>query len=69
MSACSACIGGTLGKIANEIVSLEHNEIDELAEPFSEGKVGSSTMPHKRNPSACEASHRSLAHDRARPSP
>lgn len=50
-----AIIGGTLGKIANEIVLLEHNEIDEIAEPFSEGKVGSSTMPHKRNPSTAEA--------------
>lgn len=50
-----AIVGQTLGKIANEIVILEHNEIDELAEPFSEGKVGSSTMPHKRNPSTCEA--------------
>jgi len=50
-----AIIGGTLGKIANEIVTLEHNEIDEIAEPFSEGKVGSSTMPHKRNPSTAEA--------------
>lgn len=48
-------IGGTLGKIANEIVILEHNEIDEISEPFTEGKVGSSTMPHKRNPSTCEA--------------
>jgi adenylosuccinate lyase len=50
-----AIIGQTLGKIANEVVILEHTEIDELAEPFSEGKVGSSTMPHKRNPSTCEA--------------
>lgn len=48
-------LGGTLGKIANEIIILEHNEIDELAEPFSEGKLGSSTMPHKRNPSTVEA--------------
>lgn len=48
-------ISGTLGKIANEVVTLEHTEIDEIAEPFSEGKVGSSTMPHKRNPSTCEA--------------
>lgn len=48
-------IGGTLGKIANEIVILEHNEIDEITEPFTEGKLGSSTMPHKRNPSTCEA--------------
>jgi adenylosuccinate lyase len=50
-----AIIGGTLGKIANEIVILEHTEIGELYEPFSDGKVGSSTMPHKRNPSSCEA--------------
>ena len=48
-------VSGTLGKIANEIVLLEHTEIDEIAEPFSAGKVGSSTMPHKRNPSTCEA--------------
>ena len=50
-----AIIGQTLGKIANEIINLEHTEIGELFEPFSEGKVGSSTMPHKRNPSGCEA--------------
>jgi adenylosuccinate lyase len=48
-------IGQSLGKIANEIVNLEHTEIGEVFEPFSEGKVGSSTMPHKRNPSTCEA--------------
>jgi adenylosuccinate lyase len=50
-----AIIGQTLGKIANEIIILEHTEIGELFEPFSAGKVGSSTMPHKRNPSSCEA--------------
>jgi adenylosuccinate lyase len=48
-------VSATLGKIANEIIILEHTEIDEIAEPFSAGKVGSSTMPHKRNPSTCEA--------------
>jgi adenylosuccinate lyase len=48
-------VAGTLGKIANEIITLEHTEIGELYEPFSAGKVGSSTMPHKRNPSTCEA--------------
>lgn len=47
-------IGGTLAKIANEIYVLAHNEIDELNEPFSAGKVGSSTMPHKRNPTVVE---------------
>ncbi|MCW5605273.1 MAG: adenylosuccinate lyase [Burkholderiales bacterium] len=50
-----AIIAQTLGKIANEIVILEHTEVGEMYEPFSEGKVGSSTMPHKRNPSSCEA--------------
>src|SRR6202011_3510532 len=47
-------IGGSLAKIANEIIILAHNEIDELAEPFNESQVGSSTMPHKRNPVICE---------------
>jgi adenylosuccinate lyase len=50
-----ALIAGTLGKIANEVINLEHTEISEVYEPFSAGKVGSSTMPHKRNPSTCEA--------------
>jgi adenylosuccinate lyase len=50
-----AIVGQTLGKIANEIINLEHTEIGEAFEPFSAGKVGSSTMPHKRNPSTCEA--------------
>jgi adenylosuccinate lyase len=47
-------IGATLTKIANEIINLAHNEIDEVTEPFNEGKVGSSTMPHKRNPVIAE---------------
>jgi adenylosuccinate lyase len=47
-------IGGALAKIAHEIIILSHNEIDEVAEPFDYGKVGSSTMPHKRNPVICE---------------
>ncbi len=47
-------VGASLGKIANEIILLAHTEIDELAEPFTEGKVGSSTMPHKRNPVMAE---------------
>lgn len=45
---------GTLGKIANEIYNLQRSEIDEVHEPFHPGKVGSSTMPHKRNPASTE---------------
>ncbi len=48
-------ICGTLGKIANEVINLQRTEIAELEEPFVMGKVGSSTMPHKRNPMICEA--------------
>jgi len=44
----------TIGKIAHEIYSLQKTETSELEEPFAKGKVGSSTMPHKRNPPACE---------------
>lgn len=47
-------IAGTVGKIANEFINLERTEICELEEGFSMGKVGSSTMPHKRNPMVCE---------------
>jgi 3-carboxy-cis,cis-muconate cycloisomerase len=45
----------TAGKIAAEIINLQRTEIGEVEEPFTKGKVGSSTMPHKRNPMVCEA--------------
>jgi 3-carboxy-cis,cis-muconate cycloisomerase len=44
----------TIGKIAHEIYCLQKTETAELEEPFAFGKVGSSTMPHKRNPPTCE---------------
>lgn len=47
-------IAGTVGKMANEIINLQRTEIAELEEGFVNGKVGSSTMPHKRNPMVCE---------------
>jgi adenylosuccinate lyase/3-carboxy-cis,cis-muconate cycloisomerase len=49
-----AMISGTLAKIADEIRCLARNEIGEMEEPFQMGKIGSSTMPHKRNPEMCE---------------
>ena len=45
----------TLGKIAHEIIDLQKLEFGELEEPFEMGKIGSSTMPQKRNPMICEA--------------
>ncbi|MDY6952306.1 MAG: lyase family protein, partial [Thermodesulfobacteriota bacterium] len=52
--ATMAIISGTCAKIANEIRCLARSETGELEEPFQMGKVGSSTMPHKRNPEMCE---------------
>jgi adenylosuccinate lyase len=49
-----AMLVSSVGKIAHEIYCLQRTEISELEEPFAEGKVGSSTMPHKRNPPTCE---------------
>lgn len=50
-----ALISGTIGRIAHEILSLQRTEICEVEEPFFMGKIGSSTMPHKRNPQVCES--------------
>lgn len=40
----------TLARIGNEIYINSKTEVGELTEGFKAGKVGSSTMPHKRNP-------------------
>jgi 3-carboxy-cis,cis-muconate cycloisomerase len=45
---------GSLGKIATDVALLMQAEIGEVAEPYREGRGGSSTMPQKRNPIACE---------------
>jgi len=50
-----AIIASTLDKFATEIRDLQRTEIGEVFEPFKrERQVGSSTMPHKRNPELCE---------------
>ncbi len=50
----TALIGQTLAKIARENRVLQRNEIAEMFEPFKKNQVGSSTMPHKRNPHKSE---------------
>lgn len=46
---------GSLGKIARDIALHSQTEVAELAEPVIQGRGGSSTMPHKRNPVGCAA--------------
>jgi 3-carboxy-cis,cis-muconate cycloisomerase len=55
IAATMGLLSGTLGKIARDISLHMQTEIAELQEPAEEGRGGSSTMPHKRNPVACAA--------------
>lgn len=54
MQCLLAVIAGTMDKIGREIRNLQRNEIAEVFEPFRRDQVGSSTMPHKRNPHKSE---------------
>lgn len=47
-------LSAILDKIATEIRNLQRTEIDEVREKFVSEQVGSSAMPHKRNPINCE---------------
>jgi adenylosuccinate lyase len=49
-----AISAASLEKFALEIRGLQKTEIGEIEEPFAKGQKGSSAMPHKRNPIACE---------------
>lgn len=46
-------VSGSLGKMAKDISLLMQTEVAEVFEGAAEGKGGSSTMPHKRNPVSC----------------
>ena len=50
----TSLIGQSLAKIARENRVLQRSEIAEMFEPFKKAQVGSSTMPHKRNPHKSE---------------
>ena len=52
LCAC-AILTGSLGKMARDISLLMQAEVGEAAEPSEPGRGGSSTMPHKRNPTGC----------------
>jgi 3-carboxy-cis,cis-muconate cycloisomerase len=45
-----ALVLGALAKMAGDIIQLAATDTGEVAEPFKQGRGGSSAMPHKRNP-------------------
>jgi len=47
-----AILAGTCGKIARDVQLMMQTDVAEAFEPSAEGRGGSSTMPHKRNPVA-----------------
>ena len=64
IAAALAALSGACAKIATDILLLMQTEVAEAFEPAAEGKGGSSTMPHKRNPvgaTAIRANHRRVA--------
>lgn len=49
-----ALVGGSLGKIAYDVIIMSSNELSEVSEPFVPHRGASSTMPQKRNPISSE---------------
>ncbi|KAI9375674.1 L-Aspartase-like protein [Aspergillus egyptiacus] len=49
-----ALLGGSMGKLALDIIVMSSNEIGEVSEPFVPHRGASSTMPQKRNPISSE---------------
>ncbi|MCL8207466.1 MAG: adenylosuccinate lyase family protein [Actinomycetia bacterium] len=55
LAALVVLTAGTAERVAQEVFRLASTDYGEVEEPFHHGKVGSSTMPHKRNPALAEA--------------
>jgi 3-carboxy-cis,cis-muconate cycloisomerase len=55
LGAALATATATAAKISGDVALLMQTEIAEAAEPAGEGRGGSSTLPHKRNPVAAAA--------------
>ncbi|KAK1007469.1 hypothetical protein LTS01_002697 [Friedmanniomyces endolithicus] len=49
-----ALVGGSLGKLAMDLMVMSSNELGEVSEPFVPHRGASSTMPQKRNPISSE---------------
>ena len=49
-----ALFGGSLGKMALDLMVMSSNEFSEVSEPFVPHRGASSTMPQKRNPISSE---------------
>ncbi|KAK3719109.1 hypothetical protein LTR37_004673 [Vermiconidia calcicola] len=49
-----ALVGGSLGKLALDVMIMSSNEMGEVSEPFVPHRGASSTMPQKRNPISSE---------------
>ncbi|KKY13143.1 putative 3-carboxy-muconate cycloisomerase [Diplodia seriata] len=49
-----ALVGGTLGKVALDLIVMSSSEFGEVAEPYVAHRGASSTMPQKRNPISSE---------------
>jgi 3-carboxy-cis,cis-muconate cycloisomerase len=43
-------VTGTLGKVSMDVKLMMQTEVEEVFEPFAQGRGSSSTMPQKRNP-------------------
>jgi adenylosuccinate lyase len=52
--AAMALAATSIERFATEIRHLQRSEVGEVEEPFGRGQKGSSAMPHKKNPIACE---------------
>jgi 3-carboxy-cis,cis-muconate cycloisomerase len=50
LGAALALAAGALEKVAQDVTLLAQTEVAEVAEPAGDGRGGSSTLPHKRNP-------------------
>ncbi len=50
IAATLGILNGSLGKLGNDMILLMQTEVGEVREGAADGKGGSSSMPHKRNP-------------------